>query len=75
MQHTLVIGPGIIVRRSYEFLVDPGEEPDGRIREAVCDRLRLGGHHGKITKFLLADPQRGADLVTDIFVEGHGEQF
>lgn len=39
----LVGGPLVVVRPVVQLLVDPGQEPDGRVRHAVADGLWFGG--------------------------------
>lgn len=37
-----VVAPGVVVRPIVKFLVDPGEERDGVVVEAVAEGLGLG---------------------------------
>lgn len=79
MLRTFIVCPGVFVGPGHELLVDPGEEADRRVHEAVPDRLRLGGLFGPVARARLVPLLRllvvGACLVVEESCDGQCEHL
>lgn len=52
----LVVRPGVVVRPVVQFLVDPPQQPDRRVRQRVAQRLWLRALLRPVARALLQEP-------------------
>ena len=69
----LVGRPGVFVGPVVEFLVDPGEQGDGAVAEAVTQGLRLGALELVVAASLLEEPLCSCEAgFFEVAVGGYG---